>query len=279
MRMKTFDFLSLLIIGIFGSQYVHATRFLDFSRMDFDEAPSSRFAGVSGENIQRSKQAIEVVQRSVRSIENLSTIQVLSFRYDNMTSTSFNYLTTQILPYFQERQQETPNLKILDLSHNQLDQRAARGFQDWLVWNENLYIDVTNNPIGVKNVKKIYEEFLSITEDGSTAQALMGKIIFVPRNYLPEARGRVKIYKDLANDGMIPKDWAQIHDHYYALEEKKDFEIFLKQKDYNECMQKVAALTIGIKPVESQQGDVTEEQEGFDFNSALKMIAPPTSPY
>ena len=161
-------------------------------------------------------------------INNCYNIEILSFSGAKMNSSNFDNVTESV---------SLQNLKILDLSYNCLDQSIAPPLIKWM--NDNMYVDITHNPIDVKNVAKLHFEFSKY----NSPEKFMKQIIFIPKNYLRTAK-RSQIYKNLVDNKIIPGNWYAIHEEYSNLNIKKKLELIKDLKSYNDCMHKMNLMLL-----------------------------------
>lgn len=215
--------------------------------------------------------------KTARIVDDLQTYSstVVAFALTNsvMTSEIFCDLTKKLTL------KEFSKLKILDISDNKIDEKAAPVLANWLRLNSKPYIKITGTPIALKNVEKLYKSFNELYPN--EAATFMKNIIFMSRDYINKASKTVKIYKTLVSQKAIPQNWAEIHNKFYELDEYKNL---LRQRDftrYHSTMVNMQRLSISPlqKPQEQDLYESVYDEESFiDFNDALESISPTPTP-
>ncbi len=127
---------------------------------------------------------------------------------------------------------------ILDISDNSITLRSTAALALWLSHPKVLYVNVHGNThCAMKNINDLC---LSLHKHFFKHQPLVRneivsytkKIIFLPKNYLWQAKNKVKIYQKLERDGLLRSDWDNKHKLYYRIIENKADLSFEESFDY-----------------------------------------------
>jgi len=127
---------------------------------------------------------------------------------------------------------------ILDLSFNGLTSRSVSQIIRWIDESHVKFINLHGNPkCSMRYIGNLCQALkVSMQGNEKEVQRLMSHIIFLPKYYIYQAKTRVKVYRQLWENGYLPDDWAEVQKAYYiALSKNKPVffpeEVFDKDPD------------------------------------------------
>lgn len=260
-------FLMTILQGIIHGSF---TQYLDLSEWDISTKEHAQNLG-------------QKVLYMLRTNQLNDQIIVLCLAKCKMNSQAFNAFTNSL-----NLTQETfPNLELLDVSNNILDENAARSLQCWLQYSTDekpVYINIVGNPISLKKVKRLYEGFKKLVDEKGKKKmsekevaASIHHIIFMTAYYVKIAQKKINIYGELVKQKIISEDWAQVHKKFYHSTPLKSFLKYKKLKLHNELTanMKALSLTAPHSRLDAAIDDQASEEEEMSFKQALASILLP----
>jgi len=140
---------------------------------------------------------------------------ILDYSFTALIDITFKELTDRLVPLLPLT---AVGCFVVDLSYNGLTIDSVRSLKKWLEHPAVEYINIDGNPrISKRYIKGVCH---ALREGGLSAedvQKLLAKVVFLPGCYIYTANKRVKVYKNLCKEGVLPEDWASIHLEYYRL--------------------------------------------------------------
>ncbi|HCI49107.1 MAG: hypothetical protein A2621_02035 [Alphaproteobacteria bacterium RIFCSPHIGHO2_01_FULL_41_14] len=209
-------FLSLLVRDSFSAAKVPED--IDFSRLNV----LSKFAKNVLDNGAEEDSSTPSIYSDADSIsERFSRLElyptktyVLNFYQDGMDDDAFSEITQSLLP---ELRPKEIKCAILDLSFNCLTAKSAAHLKEWRDTLGCDFINLNgNSDSSKKNIARLCKTLETLEKgDKQKVSDFMSHIIFLPQYYIYQASTRVQIYRQLLEEGYLPRNWADRHREYY----------------------------------------------------------------
>ncbi len=252
----------------------HASEFLDISGSDIKDVAENVLVHLS-------------VERPLAKVS-FQDITILNLAKSRLTSKAFNNFTAAMLPA-----ESFPSLCLLNLSENRLDEEAASTLLTWLRLPDIEFVNVAGNPISLIKIELLYnalekivqEEGKKMLSDDEKQQyvresldKIMKKIIFMSAGYVSQAKEHAG-YKILVEKGIIPRNWAKIHENFYTSPLWEKFLRYEYIRRYNEFITYMNELEPSKKDssvtIESEESTEESSEEGdMTFLEAWDKLIP-----
>jgi len=213
-------------------------------------------------SITLAKKAVEMIKEASKDKQ---LRLIIDFSKNEINDESFDELTEGFLSrkYKSEKKNE---FAILDLSSNSITEKSTNNLLKWLNFDENIKINLTATPVGLKYIKKIYDALQDLSVENPLV--IMSRLIFIPKDYLWQASNTVKIYSTFVKEKVIPENWVTTHKNFYddslikkLLEQRKDKKTYEFLKD------------LGVKQcIVEQSYEGTSDTSEITFAEALKSL-------
>jgi hypothetical protein len=154
-------------------------------------------------------------------------IHTLSLAKTAMNDAAFAEVTDRLVPAVSFENHDS----ILDLSFNGLTSRSVLQIIRWIDEAHVRFINLHGNPqCSMKYVVSLCHALkVSMQGNEREVQRLMGHIIFLPKYYIYQAKTRVKVYRQLQENGYLPDNWAEIQKEYYVALYKNKLVFFAEE--------------------------------------------------
>jgi hypothetical protein len=251
--MKNFIALVLIAITSIMPCSFASEAYVDFSEISFAESASKK--------IKELKEAINATKGQVRAID-LSQDRIDSKTFDKITdkldivNSNYKYLM------------------VVNLEDNHIDENAANSLAIWLKLKSRPFINISNNPISLKNVYRIFDAF-QIEFTLEETRDFMRQIIFMSKEYVNKAKRNVQVYKSFERKGIIPYDWDAIHHKFYNLQDYKDLLATREENKRQEviCKMKKIASDSPRKSIKLVEDKGEDEEDSLPDSILIQNLA------